>query len=162
MKKISIWIGGLLIALLVVGGVGTAVAYAQAPEGAPLHGPGPGKHRLSEAALEAAAKALNMTTDEVKAALQSGKNLRDLAEDAGVDFEKVHEAIEKVRETEIRERIAQAVKDGKITKENADWLLEGLAKGFLNGPGGFGFGQGPKGPGGGQPPFGPQNQNGGG
>jgi hypothetical protein len=31
-----------------------------------------------------------------------------------------------------------------MTQEKADWLLEGLEKGFLDGPGfGFGFGHGP-------------------
>ncbi|MCI0549906.1 MAG: hypothetical protein L0287_03030, partial [Anaerolineae bacterium] len=92
-----------------------------------------------------------MTTDEVTAALQSGKTLEDLAEEAGVDIEDVRAAIQAVRETEMRERIAQAVDDGTITQEHADWLLEGLDKGFLGGPGGFGFGHGPKGPGKGQP-----------
>jgi len=29
-------------------------------------------------------------------------------------------------------RIDQAVKEGAMTQENADWLLEGLEKGFLN------------------------------
>jgi len=52
------------------------------------------------------------------------------------------------------------MEDGTITQEHADWLLEGLDKGFLGGPGGFGFGHGPKGEG--QPAFGPQNQSGGG
>ena len=41
----------------------------------------------------------------------------------------------------MRDRIAQAVADGTMTQEKADWLLEGLDKGFLDGPG-FGFGPG--------------------
>ena len=40
----------------------------------------------------------------------------------------------------MRDRIQQAVDYGTITQENADWLLEGLDKGFIGGPGGFGFG----------------------
>jgi hypothetical protein len=99
-----------------------------------------------------------MTTDELSAALQSGQTLADLAEEAGVDIEEVRAAIGAVRETELRERIEQAVADGTITQEHADWLLEGLEKGFLNGPGGFGFGHGPKGP----PPAEPTEQSGGG
>ena len=93
-----------------------------------------------------------MTTDEVTAALQSGKTLQDLAEEAGVDIEDVRAAIQAVRDTEMREHIAQAVEDGNITQDHADWLLEGLEKGYLNGPGGFGLGHGPKG---GQPPLSP-------
>lgn len=43
----------------------------------------------------------------------------------------------------MRARIEQALADGTITQEKADWLLEGLEKGFLDGPGfGFGFGHG--------------------
>ena len=154
-KKISILIGGLLIALVVFGAITATNVLAQGPTDAPLHGKGPGGRGLSGAALEAAAKVLNMTTDELTAALKSGQTLEQIAEDAGVDFEDVQAAIQAVRETEMRERIAQAVEDGTITQEHADWLLEGLDKGFLGGPGGFGFGHGPKGPGNGQPPVNP-------
>lgn len=152
-NKISILIGGLLIALVVFGAVGATSVLAQGPTDVPLHGKGPGGGRgLSDAALEAAAKALNMTTDELTAALQSGQTLEQVADAQGVDFADVQAAIQAVRETEMRERIAQALEDGVITQEHADWLLEGLEKGFLGGPGGFGFGHGPKGPGNGQPP----------
>jgi hypothetical protein len=96
--------------------------------------------------LEAAAKVLGMTVDEVTTALQSGKTLQDLADEAGVDIEDVHAAIQAVHAAELRERITQAVDDGTITQENADWLLEGLDKGFIGVPGAFGFG-GPHGPG---------------
>jgi hypothetical protein len=41
----------------------------------------------------------------------------------------------------MRDAIAQAVEDGKMSQEQADWLLEGLDKGFL--PRGRGFGHGP-------------------
>ena len=147
-------IGGLMIALLAVGVLGATSAFAQGLMDAPLHGRGgPGGRGLSDAALAAAAEALDMTTDEVTAALQSGQTLEDLADEAGVDIEDVRAAIQAVRETEMRERIEQAVADGTITQEHADWLLEGLEKGFLGGPGGFGLGHGPKGEG--QPPVNP-------
>lgn len=210
-KKIWIWIGGLLVALMVVGAVGTVAAYAQGDE--PLagfvngHGPGGGRGplgsaeleaaakvlgmttdelsaaleagktleqlatekgvdlqtlidairavhplRLGSAELEAAAQALDMTTDELSAALNDGKTLQELADAAGVELQTVQEAIQAAHETEMRDRIQQAVDDGTITQEKADWLLEGLDKGFLDGPGfGFGFG-GPRGHGfGGRP-----------
>ena len=39
--------------------------------------------------------------------------------------------------------INQAVKDGKITQANADWLIEGIQKGYIGGgKGGFGMGFG--------------------
>jgi hypothetical protein len=150
-NKISILIGGLLIALVVFGAVGATNVLAQGVTDTPLHGRGPGGgHGLSGAALQAAAEALNMTTDELTAALQGGQTLEQIAEAQGVDFADVQAAIQAVRETELRERIAQALEDGTITQEHANWLLEGLEKGFLGGPGGFGFGHGPKGNG--QPP----------
>ena len=43
-------------------------------------------------------------------------------------------------EAELRARIEAGVADGSISQEKADWLLEGLDKGFLDG--GFGFGHG--------------------
>jgi hypothetical protein len=144
-NKRSILIGGLLIALMVAGVVGATSVFAQGPTDTPLHGRGPGGgpgFGLDDAALEAAAKALGMTTDELSSALEDGKTLQDLADEAGVDIEEVHAAIQAVRETEMRERIAQAVEDGTMTQEKADWLLEGLDKGFLFDGQGFGFGPG--------------------
>jgi hypothetical protein len=80
-----------------------------------------------------------MSTDELSAALESGKTLQELADEAGVDMQEIFDAMSAVREASMRERIAQAVEDGTMTQEKADWLLEGLDKGFLDGPG-FGFG----------------------
>lgn len=157
-KKYLLVIGGLLAALLMVGIVGATSAYAQEPASNPMHGNGPGYGRgLGEAELEAAAGVLGMTTDEVSSALQNGQTLQDLADQAGVDIEDVHAAIQAVHEAEMRERIAQAVEDGTMTQEKADWLIEGLDEGFIGGGDGFGpgfggprgGGHGPKG----QPPL---------
>ena len=201
-KKYWKWIGGLLVALMVVGAVGTAVAYAQGPTPSiglgDGHGPGGGRGSLGSAELEAAAKALGMTTDDLSAALKEGKTLEQLATEKGVDFQMVQDAIQAARPlrlgsteldaaakaldmttdelttalkdgktlqeladaagvdletvqdaiqaahaTEMRTQIEQAVTDGNMTQEKADWLLEGLDKGFLDGRG-FGFG-GPRG-----------------
>jgi transcriptional regulator with XRE-family HTH domain len=196
-KKTLVWIGGLLIALLVVGVVGATAVYAQEPTNVFQHGRGPGGGRglLGSAELEAAAKALGMTTDELSTALKDGKTLEQLATEKGVDFQIVMQAIQAVRPprlgsveleaaakalgmttdelssalkegktlqeladaagvkiedvqaaiqaahaTELRDRIQQAVDDGTITQENANWLLEGLDKGFIGVPGAFGFG----------------------
>lgn len=162
-NKMSILIAGLLVALLVVGVVGASGVFAQTSTSTDLHGRGPGSGRgLGQVELEAAAKALNMTTDELSAALQSGKTLEQIATDANVDFAKVQEALQTAHASELRTRIQQAVTDGTITQENADWLLEGLDKGFIGVPGAFGlggphgghggFGDGLKGPDGQQAP----------
>jgi hypothetical protein len=145
-NKMSILIGGLLVALLVVGVIGATSAYAQSSTGTLLHGRGPGGGRgLGLVGLQVAAEALDMTTDELITALQSGKTLEELADEAGVELQDVQDAIQAAREVEMRERIEQAVADGTMTQEKADWLSEGLEKGFLDGPG-FGFGFGPHGP----------------
>lgn len=156
-NKMLILIAGLLAALLVVGVVGATGVFAQGSTTTPFNGRGPGDGHgrgLGTAELEAAAKVLNMTTDELSTALQGGKTLEQVASDKGVDFAKVQAAIQAAHVTEMRARIAQAVQDGTITQANADWLNEGLDKGYIGMPGAFGFG-GPHGPG-----FGPgQNQN---
>ena len=142
-NKKSILIGGLLVALLVIGVIGATSAYAQSSPSTLPHGHGPGGGRgLGLVELQVAAKALNMTTDELITALQSGKTLEQLATEAGVDLQSVQNAIRAAHEGELRTRIKQAVSDGTMTQEKADWLLEGLDKGFLDGPG-FGFGFGP-------------------
>ena len=150
-NKMSILIAGLLVALLVVGVIGATHAFAQGSYDLMQHGRGPGGpgggRGLGQVELEAAAEVLGMTTDEVTTALQSGKTLHDLADEAGVDLADVQAAIQAAHAAELRDRIAQAVDDGTLTQENADWLLEGLEKGFIGVPGAFGFGgpgHGPK------------------
>ena len=138
-NKMSILIAGLLVALLVLGVVGATNAYAQSSQNLRMHGGGPGGRGLGLAGLQAAAEALNMTTDELITALRSGKTLEQIATEAGVELQTVQDAIQAARATEMRERIQQAVEAGTITQEHADWLLEGVEKGFIGGPGGFGF-----------------------
>jgi len=154
------WLKIGIVGLLVLGAFSIAyagVAYAQddtptAPdESAPVF---PGRHGLGrglggQVGLEAAAAALGMTADELSTQLWGGKTLADLAEEKGVALEDVQAAVEAAQQEAFKEAIAQAVEDGTITQEHADWLLEGLEKGFLNGPGfghrhgGFGdFGKG--------------------
>ena len=161
-NKMSIVIAGLLVALLVVGVAGATGAFAQGttitpvPGAGPMNGKGHGDGhgpRLGDVELATAAKVLNMTTDELSTALQGGKTLEQIATDAGVDIADVQAAIQAAHATEMRDRIQQALDDGTITQENADWLLEGLDKGFIGGPGAFGFGGHHGGPG-----FGPGPQ----
>jgi len=143
-NKMLLLIGGLLVALLVVGVVGATVGYAQSSPTPLFNGRGPGDGHggphLGQAELEAAAKTLGMTADELASALKDGKTLQDVADEAGVAFEEVQTAIQAAHAVEMRDHIQQALKDGKLTQANADWLLEGLDKGFVGVPGGFGFG----------------------
>ncbi len=168
MGKKILWLGGgaliVLIVLLVV-----AIASAQAPAptptpGAPsgtpepgavpgwpgggrgwggpwgLFGGGPGDRWTT---FDAAAEALGLTPEELFSELHAGKTLAEIAEAQGVDIQVVQEAMKAVRVEAMKQAIAQAVQDGKMTQEQADWLLEGIEKGYM--PMGRGFG--PMGPG---------------
>ena len=162
MSKKLIWsIGAIALAVVLVTSIGVTAALAQdnstgTTETTDVPGPfhrghdRPGKVQLSDDALAAAAEVLDMTTDELTSELQAGKRIAELAEEAGVEEQDVWDAINAVRVVEIRAEIAQAVADGTMTQEKADWLLEGLNKGFIgNGPDGdflgsmHGFGLGP-------------------
>jgi len=161
-NKMLIVIGGLLAALLVVGVIGATGAFAQSSPTRIFHGGGPGGgrggHGLGQVELDAAAKVLGMTSADLSTALQSRKTLEQVATDKGVDIQKVKDAIQAAHATEMRDRIKQAVTDGTITQANADWLLEGLDKGYIGVPGAFGFG-GPHGPDGDRPLAQPTQQS---
>ncbi len=98
---------------------------------------------LGPTELAAAAQALNMTTTDLSTQLKSGKTLADLATQQNVPLQTVQNAIQTARNAQMQAQINQAVTDGKMTQDKANWLIDGLNKGYLNGPGfGFGFGRG--------------------
>jgi hypothetical protein len=153
-KKLPIIVGSLFAAVVLIGAAGATIAYAQdgtpptPPANGQTDGRGPGdKHGfLHDTELAAAADALGMTTDELSTQLQNGKTLQELADAAGVDLQVVQDAVSAVHAEEMRQWIQQSITDGTMTQEKADWLLEGLEKGFLEGSGfRFGFGHGPAG-----------------
>ena len=112
----------ILIAALMIGLAGitaTGIAYAQ--DG--------GFHPR-----EFLAELLGLTREEIRAELEAGKTLQDLAEEAGVDLEAFREEMKATHQENLQERIEQALADGEISQDQADWLLEGLEKGYLNGP----------------------------
>ncbi|MFC5648704.1 hypothetical protein ACFPYJ_06100 [Paenibacillus solisilvae] len=82
--------------------------------------------------MSALAKQLNMSSDELKQALASGKTLADLAKEKGVDVQKLIAIQKKV----MVERINQAVKDGKLTREQGDKQIakaDKFAENIVNG-----------------------------
>ncbi len=151
-NKLPLLIGGFLAVLVVVGAIGAGVAYADdSTPPAGLFGGRGGPHGargLGTAELEAAAEVLGMTADDLKSALQSGQTLAEIATEKGVDIADVQAAIQAVHHEEMRAQIEQAVTNGTMTQEKADWLLEGLDKGYLDGGPGFGLGFGRGGHGG--------------
>jgi hypothetical protein len=152
-----------LVAIVAALGISTAVSAQTsttptptpptspvAPNGQAGPGFGRGDGGLhSQVALDAAAKALGMTSDELSAQLWGGKTLADIASAKGVDIATVKAAVEAAQLAETKTAIAQAVTDGTMTQAKADWLLEGLDKGYWGAGqgGGFGFGMGHGGPG---------------
>jgi hypothetical protein len=146
-KGLRIGIVGLLVvAAMVIVTAGTVLAQEETPTPAPdtygFHGwgHGPGRGLGGEVGLEAAAAALGMTADELSTQLWGGKTLADLADEAGVDLQDVQDAVVAAQEQATRDAIEQAVEDGVLTREHADWLLEGLDNGFWGGRGMGGFG----------------------
>jgi hypothetical protein len=95
--------------------------------------------------FDAMAKALNLTPTQLFEKLHEGKTLADIATAQGVDLAKVQEAANAERVQAMKDGIAQAVKDGKITQAQADWLLQGLDQGYMGKGRGFGFGFGGRG-----------------
>jgi len=76
------------------------------------------------AIFDAAAEALDMTPEKLFAELRTGKPPLEIIEDAGVDRETF---FKDVAETWAE----QAVEEGRISEEQADWLLEGIEKGYV-------------------------------
>ena len=145
MSRTKKYIGlALLILAIAALGVGSVFAQTATPpnqttpqaRGAMLRGGACG-----QAGLDAAAKALKMTSDELKAQLWGGQTLSGLADKAGVDIATVQSAVQAACQQAQIDAINQAVKDGKITQANADWLIEGIQKGYIGG-GKFAFGMG--------------------
>jgi hypothetical protein len=143
-------LGWLVIGIVVVAlALGVAPAFAQTatPPATPTTpqaragGFGRGGMMCGQAGLDAAAKALKVTSDELKAQLWGGQTLAGLADQAGVKITDVQSAVQAACQQAQIDAINQAVKDGKITQANADWLIEGIQKGYIgNGKGGFGMG----------------------
>ena len=65
---------------------------------------------------------LGISLDELKVRLQGGDNLADIAEEAGIDLQAMHQE----RIAEQMQRIDQALADGKITEEQAERMRERL------------------------------------
>jgi hypothetical protein len=106
----------------------TAIDKQEVPMLGPgLHrgGPGGGHHfgfRMHK--LEAAAKYLGMSQEALDKALQNGKTLAQVAKDQGKSVDGLVDALL----AEHKAKIAQAVKNGKLTQKEADEFTAGLEK----------------------------------
>jgi hypothetical protein len=147
-KAISIGIGGLVIGLL-IGAVVFGASWARAQDGTAEPdgteqpgepeghrgpgGPGGGlwggclagadpeyMEQIHETVKAAVADALGLKVEELDAAQADGKRLEEIAEEQGVELQTVLDA----RRAALEEALAQAVTDGVITQDQADWMLE--------------------------------------
>ena len=126
----------------------------------PMGGGGHGRGgRGGGPGAEAAATALGMTADELRAELQGGTTIAAVATEKGVELSKVTDAMLAAE----KEHLAADVTSGKITQAQADERLTGAADRITavvngerptGGPGG-GRDGGPDGGPGGQPPAAP-------
>lgn len=127
-------VGSLIVAGLIVGLFAAEDAALAAPSSEAgrinLFHFGWGGGFCGQAGLEAAAEALDMTVDDLRTQLWGGRTLADLAEEAGVDLEDLRDTVIQACEQSLRDAIEQAVEAGRISREAADWLLEGLDRGF--------------------------------
>jgi hypothetical protein len=143
-------IATLVAAIGLVAVVGVSLAQGPTPPGKPGMMGGGGwfgfgfgmRGQGGWAAFDATAKALGLTPDELFSELHSGKTLADIEKEKNVDPKTVTDAVAAVRKDAISKAIEQAVTDGRITRAQADWLLQGLNQGWLgHGFGGFGPGR---------------------
>ncbi len=159
-KKLGMIVGAALVGLLTF----SAISFAQTPDtstssrpileriqqgfqnglerGAPGGRGGHGEmgemHGERHAELAAA---LGMTIEELQTALQNGQTVEEIAAEKGVDLQAFALA-------QAKERLAQAVTDGKLTQAEADTKLAEIQTAIENGdfPGMRGFGPGGHGP----------------
>lgn len=90
------------------------------PGGGHRGGPGGGGHR--GAGLSAAATALGISEDDLRTALQDGKTIAAVAEEKGVDLQKVIDAMV----ADAKTHLAEEVESGRITQAQADERLADL------------------------------------
>ncbi len=165
LKIIGLIAAATLVAGLALFGVAQAFAQDDTPETPTVPGPGgfgPGfgggmrgwmhggaggwMAEYRDLMHEPIAEALGLTLEELNAEIAAGKPMWQIAEEQGVDSTTLVEAMQAGREA----AIAQAVEDGVITREQADWMLErsggfgpGGCRGGMRGPGGMPGWQGP-------------------
>lgn len=127
-KKITIAVGTLLtvgvLALFTVGSV-----FAQAPTPTTPDAPqtpwGNAWGRVSNGAgvvSDAITNLLGMSQEDIYAERSSGKNLSEIANEKGITDQQVIDAMLAGRQ----EVIDQALADGRITQEQADWMQEAM------------------------------------
>lgn len=89
---------------------------------------------------DAVAEVLGLAPEGLFTELHDGKSVAEVAEEQGVEMEVVRDAMEESRIEARKQALEQAVENGRLTQEQADWMIEGLERGFM--PNGHSFDQG--------------------
>jgi hypothetical protein len=162
----KIWKAVSLVGLVVLSIGATSIAYAQTespqPYSNPGYGPGMmgGKGRYGvgmvdgglglfhDALIESFADVLGLTASQLESRLESGETMWQVVEAEGISWEEYSVIMQDARSA----ALDQAVEDGTITQEQADFMnSRGQARGYARGKGGcmgseYGAGQrGPQG-----------------
>ena len=95
---------------------GMGGGFMRAPRGFMGHG--------DSSLVGVAAEALDMSVEDLHAQLMDGKSIAEVAEAEGVDTQEIIDAYL----AQLEESLTQSVEDGKITQNQADWMLEQAAE----------------------------------
>jgi hypothetical protein len=108
------------------------------------------EHIMHDDMLVAFAEALGMSVDALEARLEAGETMADIALSEGMSQEAFFTLMQEAR----ADALAQAVADGLISQEQADWMLDrmgGFGRSGAGPMGGLGEFRGPRGGGRWQP-----------
>ncbi|MGC5658971.1 hypothetical protein ACN261_00940 [Micromonospora sp. WMMD723] len=150
MSKKQLLVGLAAAGVLGVGIAAPTVAFAEesaTPTAGVSSEADPGTDRQQQRAdrqnefAEALAKELGVDTDKVTAALEK---VREQHKDRPKD-DRPERPSPQDRQEKLAERLAQAVKDGKLTQEQADAITKAVEAGVFPGPAGRGHHGGPEG-----------------
>lgn len=125
MKKTLLIVALIVLALSVLG---VGVAFAQG--GQPPVGQG-GYGWMHDYVEQALAAKLDLTEKQVEEQLAAGKPMYQIALDNGIKQEDLANFMNEVH----KDAFAKAVKDGVITQERADWMLQRMQNMYQNGYG---------------------------
>ena len=124
----------VVIGAAIVAGIALAQEPTPTPGARPFWGHGFGMWgKGGWGNFDAAAEALGLTPEQLFSELHAGKTLADVAQEKGVDLQAVQAAVAAARQEAMRQAIEQAVTDGKIGREQADWMLKGIENGWMGG-----------------------------
>jgi hypothetical protein len=125
MKKTLLIVALIVLALSVLG---VGVAFAQG--GQPPVGQG-GYGWMHDYVEQALAAKLDLTEQQVEEQLAAGKPMYQIALDNGIKQEDLANFMNEVH----KDAFTKAVKDGVVTQEQADWMLQRMQYMFQNGYG---------------------------